>query len=62
MSGRLERAQSRLRSVVSCAAAFNTLAAAALLLLAALQFVLSVFGVKIPNLFDAFRWAVGALS
>ena len=55
MSGRLERVQSRLRSVVSCAAAFNALAAAALLLLAALQFVLSAFGVKIPNLFDAFR-------
>ena len=55
MSGRPERIQGRLRSIVSCAAAFNTLAAAALLLLAALQVVLNVFGVEIPNLFDALR-------
>ena len=60
MSGRLERIQRHPRSIVSCAAAFNTLEAAALLLLAALQVVLNVFGVKIPNLFDALRQDAGS--
>ena len=55
MTERLRQARKRLRPIVSCAAAFNTIMAALFLLLAMLSVALSAFGIEIPNLLNALR-------
>ncbi len=55
MTGRLQEAERRLRPIVSCAAAFNTIMAALFLLLAMLSVALGAFGISIPNLLEALR-------
>ena len=55
MKSGVERAGQYLRPIVSCAAAFNTIMAALLLLLAMLTVGLSIFGIRMPNLIEALR-------